>query len=148
MPKPVYSVAWASVRFMAPNLDPLVVTKATRLPADTQHRRGEPHIRRSRKSGNVREYSPFHAGLWVMTSESWVESLSLETHIIWLLDQLEPKAQSIHAIRVNDLEIDFFCCSIGNTPSPPPISRETTGRAEALGIRIEIDHYDSSDDRH
>lgn len=93
---------------MAIDLDPLDITKAIRLPADLQYRRGEPNIKRQ-KNGSVREYSPFRMGHWSMSSQGWVESTKLEIHLIWLLDQLEPVANQVLALEVEGLAVDFFC---------------------------------------
>lgn len=89
MPKRIYTHAYAPVRFMASNLDPMLIIKALRLPPDRQCRRGEPSFRRTTK-GRVNELPECQLGLWSMSSEKWVESPRLETHLQWLLDELEP----------------------------------------------------------
>ena len=144
MPKRIYSHAYASVRFIAPNLDPLIVTKALKLPPDHQHRVGEPRLTRSR-NGNVQEYSDYRGGLWAMSSERWVESPRLETHVDWLLSQLEPLADAIQNLIVNGTRVDFFCFSLGSSEDPPSLPRTIRERAESLGITIEIDHYFEND---
>jgi hypothetical protein len=145
MPKRVYTRAYASVRFMAPELDPLEITNALRLPPDSQHRRGEPRINRSAK-GVVNEYAPYRFGLWSMSSEQWVDSRRLETHLKWLLDELEPCADAFSSLDITDLRIDLFCFSMGASPSPPSIPRSIIERADRLGISVDIDHYDSTND--
>jgi len=66
--KRVYDRAHAAVRFFADSLDPLTVTLALRLPPDHVHRAGEPRLVRTRK-GTVKEYGPYPAGMWSMSSE-------------------------------------------------------------------------------
>ena len=145
MARRVYSRAFASVRFMSPKLAPLTITNLLGLPADHQHRFGERRLVRT-ATGRINEYAPYSSGQWSMSSESWVQSTKLETHLIWLLVQLEPHAEAIHAIDIPDLKTDFFCYSAGATPAKPAISESVTRRARALGISIDIDHYDTSDD--
>ena len=145
MPKRVFTNAFATVRFMAPELDPLTITLQLRLPPDHQHRRGEPRLYR-RKNGDLHEYPPYKFGQWSMSSERWVKSPSLDTHVRWLLEQLEPRADAIAMLDIEGLEIGFFCFSTGRTDSPPSLPRNTVDRAKELGIIIDIDHYDSSND--
>jgi len=140
MPKRVYSRAYASVRFTSPSLDPLIVTKVLRLPPDHQHRHGEPRLTRL-SNGNIQEHAYYREGLWSMSSERCVESPRLETHLDWLLSQLEPRADAIQTIISNGATVDFFCYSLGSSESPPSLPRTIKERAESLGIKIEIDHY-------
>lgn len=147
MPKRVYTCAHAAIQFHAPRLDPLLITQVLRLPADNQHRPGEPRLMRSFK-GKVNEYSPYDSGLWSMSSKNWVRSTKLSTHLNWLLDELEPRANEIQSLDVVDLEKIFFCFSAGFTSAPPGIPGNITRRASSLGVRIEIDHYDTTGDDH
>ena len=140
MPKRVYSHAYASIRFMGPTLDPLAVTKILRLPPDNQHRNGEPRLTRSR-NGDVKEGEEHLAGLWAMSSKEWVQSPVLETHVDWLLCQIEPLADAVHRLIAEGVDVDVFCYSLGRSKELPSLSRATRERAESLGIRIDIDHY-------
>lgn len=81
-----------------------------------------------------------------MSSKQWVDSPKLETHLNWLLDELEPHADAIRSLDIHELEIDFFCYSCGASASPPSVPRSIISRASGLGISVEIDHYDSSND--
>ena len=144
MPKRVYSRAYASVRFIGPTLDPLNITRALRLPPDHQHRNGEPRLTRSR-NGNVQEYAAYREGMWSMSSKAWVESPRLETHLDWLLSQLEPLAHAVHGLMAAGLDVDFFCYSLGSSEDPLSLPRSIKARAESLGITIEIDHYVEDD---
>ncbi len=145
MPKRVYTRAYACIRFMAPDLDPVEITKALRLPPDTQHRCGEPRIKRSAK-GVVTEYAPYKFGLWSMSSDQCVDSPKLESHLKWLLDELEPRADAILSLDINDLKTDFFCYSMGASTSPPSLPQTIIERADRIRIIIDIDHYDSTND--
>jgi pyruvate kinase len=65
----------------------------------------------------------------------------LETHLDWLLSQLEPRSEAIRDLLESGIDVDFFCFSAGSTEKPPSLPRAIRDRAEALGIRIDIDHY-------
>ena len=125
---------------MGTNLDPLIITQALQLPPDHQHRHGEPRLSRSAK-GRVIRYSDYDAGLWSMSSEAWVESPRLETHLDWLLSQLEPRETAIRDLLSSGVDADFVCYSAGSPNEPPSLPRSIRDRADALRIRIDIDHY-------
>ena len=143
--KRVYSEAYASLRVFGDGVDPLDVTVALRLPADRAHRKGEPHLRRTH-SGTVREHRPFPHGMWSISSRGRVKSSRLATHVDWLLREVEPKAEAFRALLVGSVEADVFCYSYGASRRSPPLSRELRHRASALGLRIEVDHYEELDD--
>ena len=140
MPKRTYKRSHASVRFSAPTLDPLTITKALELPPDHQHRDGEPRLSRSPK-GRITRAADYRGGLWSMSSKAWVESPRLETHLDWLLSQLEPRSATIRSLLADGISGDFFCYSLGSTEEPPPLPKSIRDRAASLGLDIEIDHY-------
>ncbi|WP_443217374.1 DUF4279 domain-containing protein [Rhodopirellula sp. P2] len=145
MPKRIYTRAYATARFWADDLDPMVITQALLLPPDTQHRRGEPRLIRT-KSGKVEQRTSCGAGAWTMSSEHWVDSPRLHIHLLWLLEQLGPHETAISKILAGGVMADFFCYSCGSTSTPPPIPQAVRDRSHALGFKIEIDHYDTSGD--
>ena len=125
---------------MAPNLDPLDVTKAIRLPPDHQHRDGEPRLVWTR-TGKINDNGVYHEGQWSMSSRAHVDSPRLETHLDWLLGQLEPLAETIATFQATGTRVDFFCYTLGTSTDPPSLPRSIRDRAARLGIDIEIDHY-------
>ena len=141
LPKRVYSEAYASVRFAAEDLDPLHVTLQLRLPADHMHRRGEPRLSRSGRTGRVTGYAPYRQGMWSMSSRGWVGSPRLATHVEWLLKELEPMSAEVHALIASGVSGDIFCYSRGRTAEPPAVPGLLRERATALGLSIGIDHY-------
>lgn len=141
VPKRIYSEAYASVRFAAEDLDPLHVTQQLRLPADHTHRRDEPRLSRSIRTGRVSEYAPYSQGMWSMSSRDWVNSPRLATHIEWLLQELEPKSAEVHSLLASGVSGDIFCYSRGRTVQSPAIPKELRARAMALGLSIALDHY-------
>ena len=140
MAKRVYSHAYASIRFMGPTLDPLDVTKSLLLPPDHQHRDGEPRLKRSRNR-NLQQYVIYRGGMWSMSSKEWVESPVLETHVGWLLGEIEPLKDKVRELLEDGIDVDIFCYSMGASEIPPSLSKLTRERAESIGITIEIDHY-------
>ena len=130
---------------MGESLDPLDITLALRLPCDHSHRTGEPRLSRGRK-GTVIEYDPYREGMWSMSSERWVDSPVLDTHLRWILDQLEPHRDKVIEILHSGVEADLFCFSVGYSPNPPGLPKETVRRADAMGMKIEIDHYEADHD--
>jgi hypothetical protein len=143
LPRRVYNRAHASVRLHGGSLDPLAVTHALKLPADHVHRDGEPRLARSRK-GAIVEHAPYRGGMWSMSSEPWVPSPRLAVHLEWLLEQLEPRKAAIAVLLADGVTADFFCFSSGSTRTPPSLPRGLRERAAALGIDIQVDHYDDS----
>ena len=81
-----------------------------------------------------------------MSSRKWVESPVLETHIDWLLGQIEPLEGVVRRLIAEGIEVDIICYSVGRSEDPPSLSRAIRARAESLGIRIEIDHYVETSD--
>jgi len=144
--KRVYVRAYASVRFAAVDLDPLDVTLRLKLPPDHTHRRGEPRLRRARRTGQVRESSPYPDGMWTMSSKEWVDSPRLAVHIEWLLAELEPMAADVRRLIASGVEGDIFCYSLGRSARAPAIPRRLRERAAALGLTIDIDHYPDLDE--
>lgn len=142
--KRVYVKAHASLRISADDLDPSEVTRHLRLPPDHVHRRGDLNIGRSSK-GKVIEYAPYASGLWSMSSEKWVESPRVETHIRWLLDQIAPSAEALARLLHGGADGDIFCYSTGRTSTPPAVPKELRDRAAALGLRVGVDHYPMAD---
>ena len=142
-PKLEVTEAYASVRIYGERLDPLDVTLALRLPADHTHRRGEPRLRRL-KSRGLWEGSPYRDGMWSVSSKQWVESPRLSSHVEWLLGEFEPKAAQLAAVLGEGIEADIFCYFYGPMANPPSLPQSLHERAAALGLVIEIDHYQES----
>jgi hypothetical protein len=143
-PSSIRRAAHASVRFMSETLDPLLVTQLIRLPCTHSHRNGEPRIRRA-WSGKVHEYSAYLQGMWSMSSKDWVASDDLDTHIQWLLEQLEPRRAELTQLLVSGVEGDIFCYSLGPGEATPTLREDTVDRVKALALSIDIDHYDNAD---
>jgi hypothetical protein len=80
-----------------------------------------------------------------MSSKDWIVSDNLDCHIQWILAQLEPRTREIHQLIQSGVLADIFCFSAGKPPHPPNLSEETTARAAALSLSIDIDYYPDDD---
>ena len=141
----IYVRAHAALRLFAEDLDPSAVTRALELPPDHVHRKGDLRIGRT-KTGTVQVYAPYTAGMWSMSSEPWVTSPRLQAHIQWVLDQMEPKADALALILATGVSADVFCYSLGRSVSPPSVPRSSRALLRELGLSLEIDHYELSED--
>jgi hypothetical protein len=81
--------------------------------------------------------------MWSMSSRDRVDSSRLETHLRWLLAEIEPKGEAVRQLINEGATVDFFCYSIGSTDVLPSIPKGIQERTKSLGIAIEIDHYRS-----
>jgi hypothetical protein len=82
-------------------------------------------------------------GIWLLHSDRAVGSTSLERHLIYLLDAVEPAALALDAVRSQyDLRADFFCYWLSATGhGGPEISPLTLARIAALDAPLGIDFY-------
>jgi hypothetical protein len=135
-----YIAAYASLRLYSEGLDPFEITARLELPPDHIHRNGNHRITRTKK-GEVKIYAAFTAGMWSMSSKKWVKSHRLETHIRWILEQIQPKAEIVKEILASGVTGDVFCYSFGKTIIPPPVPRVLQEELERLGLKLDIDHY-------
>jgi hypothetical protein len=131
----------ASFRLLGDRLDPVFVTerlglhptramsKSEEIPAGKS---GEAHRRRT--------------GVWLLESEATVTSTSLERHVVWLLEQVEPSRDALATVRAAlDLRADFFCYWVSKSgDGGPEISPTTLRRIAELDAPLGIDFYDDS----
>jgi len=131
---------YASVRFFESELNPMEVTRLLKLPPDKTYRKGEPHLIRTTK-GKVLEYPARTMGFWSMSSKQWVNSPNLTTHIKWILDELEPKAENIALLLEQGIKADIYCYSSSDNDNLPNIPKTLMQRANILELPIDIEHY-------
>lgn len=85
---------------------------------------------------------PWRSGIWTLDSEDGLPGTGnhLEDHLTWLLDQLEPKARTIHPLSVvQGLNLDFWCGYVmGQANSGFGLS---IARIVALGADLNFDIY-------
>src|SRR3954471_22527149 len=93
----------ATFRLAGADLVPDAIERATGLTADFTAAKGE-----TRPSGTRSVAQPI--GVWTLTSKGRIESTSVERHIVYLLERLEPVKDELLAIsREQGLDADFFC---------------------------------------
>lgn len=134
----------ASFRLMGDDLDPTTITEAIGLAPTQAHRRGD-----ARPTSPEREPAAWRSGLWLLDSAEAVSETEqgLDEHLSWLLDQLEPRVETLLALaRGQRLHADFFCGYFmpgrnrGFTLRP-----STLGRIAKLEADLGIDIYSEGD---
>ncbi len=135
-----------SFRLMGRRLDPDRLTELTGLRPRHAHRYGQLNL--SRTTGIL--YSPYAGGLWSVSTDGIVDEVTatLEDHLLWLLDRLEPHAHEIRDLALaDDLTADFFCGYFqGQWNSSWGIQARTLGRIAKLGASLGYDSYASCDE--
>lgn len=130
---------YASFRLGGDALDPDEVTSALGI-TPTQAFIKDQEIPVGRKGKATRRQ---RTGVWLLDTEHTVESTSLERHVIWLLDAVEPAADARRALRARrGLEADFFCYWLSaHGHGGPLFAPGTLARIAALDAVLGIDFY-------
>jgi hypothetical protein len=127
-------------------LDVQALTDLTGLEPEWSWRRGD--IRMDRQTG--RTYHVRREGRWVVTSDGSVERVgpSLEDHLVWLLERLEPHATALTELIIDlDLRADFRCAYFQRQENSMwELSADTLRRIAALRASITYDAYIEVDD--
>jgi hypothetical protein len=122
----------ACVRFGAPDLDPDAVTVALGLAPTEAHRRGEP--RRTRRATITGKPPTYRVGIWWLDSPL-PTSATVQEHVEWLLDRLEPRAEEVRKIAATGIKPDFFVSVLPlSTQFGFELSPEVMRRIAALNI--------------
>jgi hypothetical protein len=121
-------------RLMGPTLDLSQVTSVLGLEPSKAFAEGE-------KVENLTH--PSRPVIWMLSTQALVSSTSLEKHLRFLLDKLEPRsARLLELVREQSLEMDFFCYWLSATGhGGPELSAETLSRIGALEARLGLDIY-------
>ncbi len=131
----------ASFRLMGRRLDPDRFNELTGLRPRHAHRYGQLDL--SRTSGVL--HGPYRGGLWSVSTDGVLDerTATLEDHLVWLLDRLEPHAFEIRDMAVaDDLTADFFCGYFQNQWSASwVLEARTLGRMAKLGASLGYDSY-------
>jgi hypothetical protein len=131
-----------SFRLGGDRLAPEAVERATGLVADFAAAKGD--VRRSSTAREIRQ----RTGVWLVTSEGRVESTSVERHLIYVLEKVEPAKEELLAVaREQGLTADFFCYCVSATGhGGPEIGADTLRRISELGASLGFDLYGPWDD--
>lgn len=131
----------ASFRLTGERLDPEYLTALTGLQPERAYRRGDLKIRPS--TGHL--YRPYPTGLWLISTDEAVDPAgsTLEEHLLWLLDALEPHTEALRAhIGQRGLQADFFCGYWQRDwNSEWSLAAGTLARMAALGASLSYDAY-------
>jgi hypothetical protein len=130
-----------SFRLTGPALDPDAITRAIGLTPSRSHRKGEarPHPSAGRTP------PPWREGLWSLCSEQGLSETGnhLEDHVVWLLDQLEPHAETLRRLSAEQgLRADVYCSYfMGQANSGFELTARTVARIAALDADFGVDIY-------
>jgi len=131
--------AYASFGVTGDALDPLVVTQALRIPPDHSHRRGEPRLSLSKSHRIIDRGNSYPSGHWSFSSKGRVSSKRVGTHVRWLLELLQPRAEEVRRLA-DTYRVRIFCFHMA--PHPPSVPGELRDRAVGLGLVIDVDHHE------
>lgn len=129
-------IAHATFRVLGEDLDPDDVTRLLGV-EPTQA------LRRDQLVPTQTSVRRQEAGVWLLKSEGKVRSTSLERHLLYLLELVEPHAQALEELRRNGrATADFFCFWLSATGHGGPIfSADVMQRVAATGAELGIDFY-------
>jgi hypothetical protein len=102
----------------------------------------------ARLKGEVRPPSaPRETSTWAIDSEKWIAADTIEPHLEWLLDLLEPRADALAAIVANGAfaYADCFWASPGRSGGPW-IEAKSMRRLAALDLPLIISFYATDED--
>jgi hypothetical protein len=118
-------------------LRPGVIEERTGLVGDFGAEKGHLHVSSSGRTVTQR------TGVWSVTTEQRVESTSIERHLVFLLEQLEPVGSELLALAEEQgLAADFFCYWVSADGDGGPIVSPTTlKRIGAMRATLGFDFY-------
>ncbi len=134
-------LAHATFRVVGDRLEPDDVTRALGLQPSQALRSGQlvptpSQIRRQ------------ELGVWLLKSEGHIASTSLERHLNYLLDLIEPGAAALRELQASQgVTADFFCFWMSATGHGGPVfSAEVLQRVALVGAELGIDFYGGVED--
>ena len=127
---------------MGDELDPDIITSALALQPSLSYRKGETYWAGRRRQREI----VGRTGLWLLSTESRLESGRLEDHLELLASLLKERAERLgglrQIVREGGYEASAICFWAGPAqaaqPSVPGWFRELVGR---IGGEIEVDFY-------
>lgn len=87
-------------------------------------------------------------GVWSLGSKGSLDSTSVERHLLWLLDRLEPTRDALLAAAAKyAASADFFCYWLSATGhGGPEVSAPTLERIASFNASLGFDYYGPYDD--
>jgi hypothetical protein len=118
---------------MGDGLDPDSITELTRLTPANGYRKGD-----LRRLPDGSDGAPYRCGLWSVSTEGAVaRGASLDEHLSWLLDRLEPFGAGLRAVIDSGARADFFCgYFMGEWNSGWTLRAATLERVAGFGVDI------------
>jgi hypothetical protein len=132
----------ASFRIISDLLDTNDLTSRLGIRPDYSHMKGQPNNRVT-KSGKV-IVGPVHkTGIWTINSEL-PESSSLEEHLTFLLETLEPMGDEVKKLSKEGYRVDFYCgCFFkAGTQGGFDLSPEILERMGRMGISLAVSSFE------
>lgn len=127
----------ASFRIVGESLDPRVITPKLGIVPSYSHPSGH---KKWLKNGQVVKY---RNGVWLLSSEDRVVSTSIERHLIYLLERLEPrKSEILEFVNCPSFDVDFSCTWVSSTGHGGPVlSSDLLIRLSSLCNLLSFDFY-------
>ena len=126
----------ATFRLVGDLVDPSQITLLTGAAPLSAARKGETHV-----GSHTKKTYEYKTGAWCVSSEDVVESTSIERHLVFLLDILEPKKESIKKlIKQLSIRADFHIYWVSATGTGGPvISADTLRRIADLNADLDFE---------
>lgn len=130
-----------SFRVTGDELEPSEISKILEMEPTISHKKGDANMGLSKK-GKVINYAPHRTGLWSLES-GLPETNSLEKHILWLVERLDPVKNRIGELAKGKYKIEFFCGYFfsNHTQAGIELSSITLERINGLGADLAICMY-------
>jgi len=117
------------------DLAPEEITRRLGLSPTSQFSKGE--VVGSGRSGRVRGHAT-----WFLESKSAIDAETIEPHLLWLLDLIEPRATELTALLAAGVHGDVGCFwASSGTGGGPWISPASMARLGALALPLVISFY-------
>jgi hypothetical protein len=136
---------WATFRLLGDRLITDEVTRRTGIePTFASDKGALRSTGRKKKSKTITQ----RTGAWYLSSEGQLQTTSVERHLIWLLDQIEPARETFLEIaETHDAIADFFCYWLSASGhGGPEVSAGALARISRLNATLGFDFYGPYDD--
>ena len=124
----------AAFRLGGSDVNPDRVTEVLGIQPTYTYRLGDPVGR----TGSRRSTSA-----WILSSEGQVGSKDLKRHVDWLLDKVEPRADALTRLRMEEgADADVFCLWVSKSGNGgPDLGPRQMARLAGLQLTIGLDLY-------
>lgn len=132
---------YASFCIAGEHLNPTKITEELRIEPNIAYAKND--VVKSRTGVQRRS-----RGLWLVDSENRLQSTSLERHLLYLINKLEPYRDVIQFyVDSNEYHVNFLCCWVSSSGHGGPVlSPDILRRLSGLCEEVSFDFYDYSED--